>query len=237
MDTYGANVHVSLIGFDCGQENLRILEGMTVPIIDSNLTSVADIAQAQKLETNRSVCFYADVKAGKFEITVAEAELMLHKPNPHRRPNSDVIVPWANGKNVTQRAPDLWIIDFGIDTKLELASKYEEPFRIVKERVFPERKNVKRKRYRELWWLHAEPCSSMRRNLDPIDRYCATVAVSKHRLFVWMRAPTLPDHALMVYARADDAFFGILQCRIHENWALSLGTRLETPKIHANYMF
>jgi hypothetical protein len=52
--------------------------------------------------------------------------------------------------------------------------------------------------------------------------------VSKHRLFVWLSAPTLPDHQLIVFARSDDCFFGVLQSRVHEVWALKLGTRLET---------
>jgi len=43
-----------------------------------------------------------------------------------------------------------------------------------------------------------------------------------------MPANTLSDHALIVFARDDDYFFGVLQSRPHELWALSLGTRLET---------
>ena len=38
----------------------------------------------------------------------------------------------------------------------------------------------------------------------------------------------MPDHQLFVFARADDYFFGVLHSRIHEVWALKLGTRLET---------
>jgi type II restriction/modification system DNA methylase subunit YeeA len=68
----------------------------------------------------------------------------------------------------------------------------------------------------------------MRRLLAPLPRFLATLTVSKHRLFVWFEAPTLPDHQLIIFARADDYFFGILHSRLHEVWALKLGTRLET---------
>ena len=50
--------------------------------------------------------------------------------------------------------------------------------------------------------------------------------VSKHRLFVWLAAPTLPDSATFAFARADDFFFGVLHSRIHEVWARIQGTQV-----------
>jgi len=64
--------------------------------------------------------------------------------------------------------------------------------------------------------------------LARIPRFLTTIAVAKHRLFVWMEAPTLPDHSLFAFARADDCSFGLLQSRLHDVWALKQGTRLET---------
>jgi type II restriction/modification system DNA methylase subunit YeeA len=55
-----------------------------------------------------------------------------------------------------------------------------------------------------------------------------TSIVSKHRLFAWKRVPVNSDHALAVFAREDDYFFGVLHSRLHEVWALKQGTRLET---------
>ena len=43
-----------------------------------------------------------------------------------------------------------------------------------------------------------------------------------------MKSPTLADHALFAFARSDDYSFGVLHSRLHEVWALRLGTRLET---------
>jgi len=37
---------------------------------------------------------------------------------------------------------------------------------------------------------------------------------------------TLPDHALIVFARDDDYFFGMLQSRADELWARGLGTQV-----------
>lgn len=54
-----------------------------------------------------------------------------------------------------------------------------------------------------------------------------TPAIAKHRVFAWLKKGILPDHALFVFAREDDYFFGVLQSRIHEVWGLHMGTALE----------
>ena len=38
----------------------------------------------------------------------------------------------------------------------------------------------------------------------------------------------MANDSTIVFARDDDTFFGLLQSRIHEVWALELGSRLET---------
>ncbi len=38
----------------------------------------------------------------------------------------------------------------------------------------------------------------------------------------------LADHQLVVVARDDDYFFGVLQSKVHELWSLAVGPRLET---------
>jgi type II restriction/modification system DNA methylase subunit YeeA len=60
-----------------------------------------------------------------------------------------------------------------------------------------------------------------------LARYIATPEVAKHRVFAWLPATVAPDKNLVVFARADDLTFGILHSRLHELWALRLGTSLE----------
>src|SRR5258708_3519009 len=69
---------------------------------------------------------------------------------------------------------------------------------------------------------------AMRRATEHLPRFLVTTTTSKHRVFVWLQTPTLPDHQLIVFATSDDYFFGLLHSRVHEVWALKLGTRLET---------
>ena len=78
------------------------------------------------------------------------------------------------------------------------------------------------------WWLHAEPRPDYARsNRLGFDRFICTPTVAKHRLFVWARRRLyLPDHQLIVFAREDDYFFGVLHSRAHEVWSLRMGTWL-----------
>jgi hypothetical protein len=45
-------------------------------------------------------------------------------------------------------------------------------------------------------------------------------------VFIWASPPTVPDHQLVVFAREDGYFFGVLHSRAHEVWALRMGTWL-----------
>jgi hypothetical protein len=222
----GANVHVSLIGFDDGSENIRLLDGRSVPSINSNLTSAADITQAKRLSANLDTGFMGDTKGGKFDIVERQAMGFMDQPNPNGKPNSDVIVPWINGLDVTRRTRNAWIVDFGIGTLIGAAAGYERPFEHIKSVVYPERSKNKRQAYRDKWWIHVEPRPAMRAQLERRDRFIVTATVSKHRLFVWMEKPTLADHQLIAFSRSDDYFFGVLHSRPHEVWARAQGTQV-----------
>ena len=224
----GAHVHISIIGFDDGSETSRVLDDAAVSTINSNLTATADITNAVRLDDHRGLSFMGDTKGGKFDITGERAEQILASPNPTGRPNSDVVVPWLNGMDVTRRPRGMWIVDFGVEMAEDNAAGYEEPFELVRELVYPKRKTNRRESYRLKWWIHVEPRPAMRDQLENLPRFLATTTVSKHRLFVWFEAPTLPDHQLIAFARSDDYFFGVLHSRLHEVWGLRQGTRLET---------
>jgi type II restriction/modification system DNA methylase subunit YeeA len=124
----------------------------------------------------------------------------------------------------------MWIIDFGWQMNEATAALYEGPFAYIEASVKPIRTDVllqKREAYRNNWWRHVEPRPGMWSALAKVSRFLTTTTVSKHRVFGWFTAPTCPDHQLIVLARDDDTFFGILQSHLHEIWSLLLGTSLE----------
>jgi type II restriction/modification system DNA methylase subunit YeeA len=224
----GANVHISMVGFDGGSDQSAVLDGKEVAAINANLTGGVDITKARRLRENANRGFMGDTKGGAFDIGHREAAELLGNPNPNGRPSSDVVVPWVNGLDVTRRWRDMWMIDFGVDLPEQKAAQYEAPFERIRKEVYGFRQKNNRAAYRDRWWLHVECRPAMRNAFAPLPRFIATARVAKHRLFVWMESPTLPDCQLIAFAFADDYSFGVLHSRAHEVWALKLGTRLET---------
>jgi type II restriction/modification system DNA methylase subunit YeeA len=226
----GATVHVSIVAQDDGRETARFLDGKPVEKIYADLTAGgsgrADLTQAKPLKENFGVSFMGDTKGGAFDITREQARKLVDaRGNPHGKPNTDVVKPWINGLDVTRRPQDMFIIDFGTMKEKE-AALYEMPFKYVAAFVQPEREKNNRAAYKERWWIHVEARPAMLKALAPLKRFIVTTTVSKHRLFAWVRSPTLPDHQLIMVAREDDYAFGVLHSRAHELWALAKGTQL-----------
>lgn len=222
----GASVHVSMVGFDDGSEKVRILDGRPALSINANLTADADVTLSRRLAANLDTAFMGDTKGGSFEIPEQLAFELLLAPNPTGRPNSDVVTPWLNGLDVTRRGRNMWIVDFGVARSLVDAASYEAPFEYVKKHVKPARSKNKREAYRKRWWIHVEARPTMRAKLSPLRRFIVTATVSKHRLFVWIKEPILPDHQLIAFARSDDGYFGLLHSRVHEVWSRAQGTQV-----------
>ncbi len=223
----GAAVHISIVGFDDGSETNRELDGQPVSSINANLTVGVDLTGAKRLQENLGIAFMADTKGGPFDIPDNLARDMLQSPNPHNKSNAEVVRPWVNGRDITDRRRGMWIIDFG-DMPIEQAALYEAPFEYVNTHVRPMRANNRRPLYANNWWWHMEPRPGMRQALQGLDRYIATPTTAKYRLFVWLSKEILADHALIVIAGDDDYTFGVLHSRFHEVWGLAMGTQLET---------
>jgi hypothetical protein len=223
----GANVHVSMVAFVGGTlDASAVLDGQQVHSVNANLTSTADTTKAERLADNAGIAFMGDTKGGAFDIDDKTARRLLALPNPHGRPNSDVLMPWVNGRDITQRGRSMWIIDFPPEVPESDAALYEAPYAWLAEHV-KDARLASRSVVRE--WLHHErPRPDMRVALAQLARHIGTPNVTKHRLFAWLQEPLIPDHQLIVFARSDDYFLGVLHSRLHEVWALRLGTRLET---------
>lgn len=222
----GAQVRISIVGFDSGYETSRELDGSPVESINSDLTAGLNLTTAQSLAENQGLCFQGTIKVGPFEITQDLARSWLRAPlNPNGRPNSDVVRPWLNASDLTGRSRGLWIIDFGSEMTVEEASLYEAPFEYIKQHVFPDRQDNRDARFRSHWWLHGRPRPEMRHAMTGQRRYLCTPRVAKHRIFAWVSADVLPDTRVYVFAREDDYFFGILHSCAHEVWSLHQSSR------------
>ncbi len=221
----GANVHISIVAFDNGSETSRVLDGQPVAAINADLSSATDVTQARKLAKNSGICFIGAKKAGKFEFREKEARPLLYMPNPHGKPNSDVLRPWVNAAALTQGREDHWIIDAGAMQEDDFAL-YEHLYFRVEALIKPERMKNNEERARRLWWQHRRPSEDMQTAVNALPRYIATPRHSKHRVFVWLTPEILSDDGIYVFARDDDYFFGVVHSRLHEVWARAQGTQL-----------
>jgi type II restriction/modification system DNA methylase subunit YeeA len=223
----GANVRVSLIGFDDGSQTSRVLDGQPVEAVHSDLTAGTNLTRALTLPENLNLCFLGVMKGGPFDISGGQAEKMLAAPlNPNGRPNSDVVKRRLTGRDIVQTNQNGWLIDFGEMSESE-AGLFELPFEYVRREVKPFRDANRDRLMHENWWLHGRTRPAMRKALAGLNRCIVTPEVAKYRIFVWIGTNVVPDHTCHVIAREDDYAFGVIHSRAHEIWSLAQGASLE----------
>ena len=221
----GADVHTSMVGFDDGSEQTRVLDGKRVNIIHSDLSARSvDVTDAKSLRENLSIAFKGVDRSGPFNISEEFAKLLITSPNPGSRSNEDVVKPYLIARDVTDSSRNHWIIDFGSGMSEEEAASYVLPFKHTEEHVKPYREA--RPKIQVPWWQFTRPRQDMRESISSLKRFVVTPRHSKHRVFTWVEHPVIPDGALIVFARDDDYFIGVLQSRVHEVWARALGTQV-----------
>jgi type II restriction/modification system DNA methylase subunit YeeA len=223
----GAAVRVSLVAFGNSSQAVA-LDGNPLPLIRGDLSSGNNaLNSAEKLPQNASASFIGAQQNGPFTVPGAIARHWLSQPTLGTNAMSAVVRPWCNGRDLTDRSTDVWLIDFGTTMAEQDAALIVEPFEHLVEHVKPMRLAGQRESRKINWWRLGEPSPALRKALRDLPRFVATPRVAKHR--VWVQLPTvvLPDVQVVVIARADDTTLGLLHSRFHELWSLRLGTSLE----------
>jgi hypothetical protein len=223
----GAAVRISLVAFDDGSQKTYLLDGAPVNQINADLQNTIDATQARSLPENLNITYMGVTPGGPFDISDEEARQMLNAPlNPNGRPNSDVVRPYYNAKDLVQYSRASWTINF-TGMREEEAAQYELPFAYVRDHVRLARLESRQpEREKAQWWIYTRSRPELRAAIEPLTRYIATPMVSKHRVFVWLSKEIVPANLINVIARDDDYFFGVLHSKLHERWSLRLGTFL-----------
>jgi hypothetical protein len=219
----GAAVRVSIVGFDDGSEDTRILDGKATKTINADLSGGLDISAAKPLTERLGMGFNGVMPAGPFDLPEDVALSWLHAPNLSGANNGDVLKRYVSGQDIVGRDSRRWIIDFGL-MDLEQARQYVVPFAHVEQTVKPVRVRNRQQAMRDRWWEAGRARPAMRRALEPLDRYIATPEVSRHRIFVWLTKDVLPAHKVVVIAADDDQTFGVLNSSFHGAWAKATGS-------------
>lgn len=236
----GAAVRVALICFADRLQSLsgRRLNGIAVESINSDLTSGLNVSAAPPLGENRNIGYVGIQKSGPFDIPGDLARQWALMPtNPNGRRNSDILKPTWNGRDVTTSRRDIWFIDFPRGLTEREAALWEAPFTYLQSAPYdPDNPaspllSAVRQKARDIhprreWWTTYWPRPEVRAALAPLSRYIATPMTAEHRIFLWLRLPTLPDNNLVIIARDDDVHFGILHSFIHEAWSTRIGNKM-----------
>ncbi len=186
----------------------------------------------KRLKENMGKSFIGSYVLGKgFIVEIDEAKRLLDK-DPR---NKDVLFPYLNGHDLNNRpdqSPSRWVINFH-DWQLERARDYPEVFRIVEEKVKPERMKNKRKQRRDRWWQYAECAPGLYKAIEGMERVLVTGMISKYRNYAFYGTDIVYMHMTVVLRFSEWKNLAVISSVIHEIWARKLGSSLETRMIYA----
>ncbi|WP_018174293.1 DNA methyltransferase [Thioalkalivibrio sp. ALJ9] len=135
--------------------------------------------------------------------------------------------PYRNGRDLTGSPRGIFVLDTFDLTEEQLQERHPATWQWLRDRVKPERDENKRKSVREKWWRFAEPRKVFRAANAQLERYIATVYVSKHRTFFFLAKDVVPDDGLVAISSDEPSFMGTLSSRLHTAWAFAMGGTLE----------
>ena len=192
-------------------------------LINPDLTTGVAAAALDPLESNRDMCYMGVKLAGDgFRLTRDERDVLVARGVP------PVLMPrLVAGSDITRRSQHRFVIDIYGMSEAQLREEQPILYQHLSQTVRPERQQLKRKSYRDLWWIFAEPRPNMRRALRGLRRAIATSEVSKHATFVFFDLEeTQFDGSAIVISHDDALVLGWLSSTPHALWKLRTGGRM-----------
>lgn len=200
--------------------------------INADLTLGVTAACAHPLRANDGLCFPGVKLHGSgFIVSRAKAvDLGLeHRPGLDRH-----IRPYRNGRDLTARSRNAFVIDLHGLKREEVREQFPEVYIHLSETVRNGRQRqaetsptADARTYADQWWVFGKPRPELRTALAGLRRYIATVETAKHRVFQFLDAAILPDNMLVCVADDDAATLAILSSRAQGVWCRARGGRLE----------
>ena len=214
----GANVHVSMIGFDEGNETQRVLDSVAVASIHADLTAASDMVSVASLLENKGLSFQGPVKVGDFDTIQQTAKALLQVPSPNGRSNADVVRLWIRGEAINQPRRTGLYHRFSRYANTEGCCMRKRPSSTyVRRHALPFRDKSRDGRCRTAWWRLGRsgeqfrlatpgwPVTSprvRRRSIDcsfgyhlgvfPANRHCLR---PRRRLLLWRPPPAVHERA------------------------------------------
>ncbi|MBN2024717.1 MAG: class I SAM-dependent DNA methyltransferase [Pirellulales bacterium] len=208
-------------------------------VINSALSDKTNVARAKTLRCNTKPqrVFQGQVPGHEaFVLSRSEAKALIDAASE----NAEVIHPFLIGRDVLtgDGRPTRMVIDFQ-DMDVLAASAYKKPFKLIQDRVLPDRKRKAEEGkskdgalrphhqlFLRYWWRHSYDRPEMIREIGSRHRFIVCSGVTKRPVFNFISSEIRPDHAVFAFVFEDDYSFGILQSGIHWQWFITKCSKL-----------
>lgn len=225
-----AAVFVSIVHLSKGiWKGNKTLNNSEVEFISPLLDQVRSIGNPHVLDVNSNKSFQGSVVLGTgFVLSPQEANLLV-QTNPT---NSKVIFPFLNGEDINSQpipSPKRYIINFGEMSETE-AKSYPDCYKIIKDRVYPERQTKDPKKYPRMvfeWWKYWNARKELYNSIRGYDQVIVIALTSKTCAFMFVQKDIVFSHAVGVFALNKYSDFSILQSCFHVEWAWKYGSSLK----------
>jgi hypothetical protein len=140
----------------------------------------------------------------------------------------DVLFPYLNGEDLNSLPDQVsvrWVISF-FDWPIEKAMQYPDCFRIVEQKVKPERSKNNRKVRREKWWQFGETVPALRKAIAHLDRVLVCAQTSRIWEPDFVKTGIVCSHSTIVFPLSTYSLFAVMQAFGHEMWRLEYGPSL-----------
>ncbi|WFU56824.1 N-6 DNA methylase [Bradyrhizobium pachyrhizi] len=208
-----AAVVVSIIHVIKGAAPSPVLDGIAVPTITCFLLGGGPNEDPIQLASNDD---------GAFEGMVPYGDGFMATGNEFRSSASSGkwVFPFARGKvvNATVEAkPPDFIVYFG-DTPLASIDD-NELVAALAARVKPDRARRSKEVAQADWWTFWRPRVRLWNIIRSKNSILIRTRVSPHHAIIRYKTPVIPDTSLVAFPHENDAWFSMLQSRVHELWA------------------
>jgi hypothetical protein len=211
----------------------RQVKGINSYLMEKNLIDLPPF----RLKTNYELSFQGSIPLGTgFVLQSDEAQTLLEQ----NKRNEEVIFPYLVGQELNihpAHEPSQWIINFH-DWPLDRESSpadytgpvvvdYPECYKIIRERVYPERTRrdetgnfVLRKPLPQKWWIYGDKRPELYAKLKSL-KWALAIATqaTKYVAFGRVSKKMVYSNAIAIIATDSYAIAGVLFSSIHENWA------------------
>jgi len=225
------------------------LHKYSLPAVNSSLSLNTDVTTAKVLECNKKPkrVFQGQTHGHEGFLLSKVEGIKLLKQHPEYK---DVLKPFLTGDEFVSNInaqPERFVIDFS-SMDIIRASVHKELFKIVEEKVLPERKsraekqeevnknllkeNAKAKvnkhhiNFYNKWWQLGYGRKDLFEELLNKKRYITTPEYSKRPIYDFISTEINPNAKLIVFCYEDDYSFGVIQSSLHWKWLVEKGSTL-----------